>query len=340
MEYTVSSGTGGGTPTLQQVLDAGSTLSSTETINLGTNTLILDGTSGNKLTVQATTGTAVNAYSSSGYGATLGSDVAGKAAWIYGGASGAGIQPVMTVYRVLGTPAVGYGGGINLDLASSTLAERTAIGIHQKWVDHTDATRTAELDIQGVDNALTETFMNIQKNLVRINDNADTLATKADVRSGVSGSSLFLNKAFTNVDNSGTSETDLDTYTIAANTLTTNGDIVNFSYTLNLSDITATATVKTYFAGTATANTGALTVSATGAVIVSGWLIRTNTTTARVSVNISSPTASTAVYTSETDLTGLDFTATNIIKITGQAGGAGGGSGDITFKMGTVKFER
>ncbi len=145
--------------------------------------------------------------------------------------------------------------------------------------------------------------------------------------------------AYADVQNSGTSETDLDSYTTPANTLVANGDKIFFNYTVNLNDITATAYIKVYFAGTAIASTGALTVSSTGALIVSGWVIRTTSTTARASVNISSPTASTAIYTAQTDLTGLTLSGTNILKITGQAGGAGGGSSDITFKQGSIDFK-
>lgn len=143
---------------------------------------------------------------------------------------------------------------------------------------------------------------------------------------------------YTDVNNSGTGETDIYSYTTPASTLAADGEKVFFSYSLNLTDITATATIKCYFAGTEIANTGALTVSATGAVIVSGWIVRTSSTTARASVNISSPTASTAVYTAQTDLTGLTLSGTNILKITAQAGGGTGGNNDIVGKSGTVSW--
>ena len=143
---------------------------------------------------------------------------------------------------------------------------------------------------------------------------------------------------YTDVANSGTGETDIYTYTTPASTLAADGEKISFSYTLNLSDITATAQIKVYFAATAIANTGALTVSATGAVIVSGWIVRTSATTARASVNIASPSASTAVYTAQTDLTSLTLSGTNILKCTAQSAGAGGGSSDITGKSGTVSW--
>lgn len=143
---------------------------------------------------------------------------------------------------------------------------------------------------------------------------------------------------YTDVNNGTTVETDIYTYTTPASTLANDGEKIFFTYTLNLTDITSTATIKVYMAGDVVANTGALTVSATGAIIVNGWVVRTSSTTARVSVNINSPTASTAVYTSQTDLTGEDWTTTNIIKITAQAGGGTPTSGDIIGKSGSVSW--
>lgn len=143
---------------------------------------------------------------------------------------------------------------------------------------------------------------------------------------------------YTDANNSGTGETDAYSYTTPANTLASDGEKISFSYTVNLSDVTATATIKVVFAGNNIANTGALTVSATGAVIVQGWIVRTSSTTARASVNISSPTASTAVYTAQTDITSLTLSGANVLKLTLTAGGAGGGSNDLTAKQGTVSW--
>lgn len=155
------------------------------------------------------------------------------------------------------------------------------------------------------------------------------------LRSGIGGT---IADFYTDVNNSGTGETDLYSYTTQANTLLDDGDKLRFNYTLNLSDITSTAQIKILFAGVNIADTGALTVSATGTITVSGILIKTGGTTARASVTINSPTTSTASYTAETDLTGLSFTTTNVLKITGTAGGAGGGSSDITAKLGTISW--
>lgn len=144
--------------------------------------------------------------------------------------------------------------------------------------------------------------------------------------------------AYTDANNSGTAETDLYSYTTPASTLAVDGSKVTASYVGTFNDITATTQLQIYFASTVIGNTGVLTVSSTGAWTAEVKIVRTSSTTARASVNISTPGASTAVYTSETDLTGLTLTGTNILKITGTAGGASGGSNDITGKFATANW--
>lgn len=138
--------------------------------------------------------------------------------------------------------------------------------------------------------------------------------------------------------NGTTVETDLYSYTTPTNTLVDDGEKITFTYTGKFNDATSTAQLKIYFGGTVIGNTGALTVSSIGAWVVSGYIIKTSSTTARASINVSTPGTSTANYTEQTDLTGLTFTNTNIIKITGTAAGASGGSNDITGKLGSINW--
>lgn len=140
----------------------------------------------------------------------------------------------------------------------------------------------------------------------------------------------------TTVDNGTTVETDLFTYTTKANTLAANGEKIEAWYSGTFNDLTATSQLKIYFAGTAIGDTGALTVSAVGGWSCNVLVIRTSSTTARTVVTVNTPGASTALYTSQTDLTGLTLSGTNIIKITGTAAGASGGTGDISGKLGTI----
>lgn len=143
---------------------------------------------------------------------------------------------------------------------------------------------------------------------------------------------------FTDVNNGTTVETDLYTFTTIASTLSTDGDKLYIKYIGTFNDVTATTQLKIYFGGTAIGDTGALTISATGGWEANATIIRTSSTTVRTSVNISTPGASTALYTKETDVTGLTLSNTNIVKITGTAAGASGGSNDITSKFGSIFF--
>jgi hypothetical protein len=143
---------------------------------------------------------------------------------------------------------------------------------------------------------------------------------------------------FTDVANSGTSETDLYSTTTGANTLSSNGQTLYFDYTVNVTDVTATVALVAYFGGTQIGNTGALTVSSTGAWRVTGSITRATSTTARATVVVDRP-GTDSDYINETDLTSQDFTTTNVVKITGQAGGTGGGTGDITAKMGKLYYQ-
>jgi hypothetical protein len=136
--------------------------------------------------------------------------------------------------------------------------------------------------------------------------------------------------------NTGIIETDLYAYTFPSNSLDSNGEKIELWFGGTFNDITATVRLRLYFAGTVIGDTGALTVSATGGWNCSALIIKTGADTARSIVTLSTPGASTAVYTNETDIAGINFSNTNIGKVTGQAGGAGGSDNDITAKLGTI----
>lgn len=142
----------------------------------------------------------------------------------------------------------------------------------------------------------------------------------------------------TDVNNSGTTETDLYNTTVAANKLLNNGQSIHFIGTVFESDITATTQIRIYFAGTEIANTGGISISATGYLRIVGEIIRTTSTTARASFKVEGNGLATD-YVNEFDLTSLDFTTGNVFKVTGTAGGASGGSNDITAKLGKLTFQ-
>lgn len=142
----------------------------------------------------------------------------------------------------------------------------------------------------------------------------------------------------TDVSNTSTTETDLITYTTKANTLVATDESLVFDLSGTFNDVTATSQLQFYFGGTNIGNTGALTVSATGGWSARVIIIRSGASTAKAVVTVATPGASTASYTTTTSMTGLTFSGTNIIKVTGTAGGAGGGTGDITGSAGQLMW--
>jgi hypothetical protein len=172
-----------------------------------------------------------------------------------------------------------------------------------------------------------------------IGTNTTQIATTAFVLANTGSAPVQLKDFYSNSGNTNTTETDLLFYSVAANRLNATGEklISNFAGTFN--DVTASSQLKLYFAGTNIADTGALTMSVTGAWVTTISIIRTGTTTARAIVNMSTPGASTAAYTKYTSLTGLSFTGTNLIKITGTAAGATASDGDIVATYGNIIWQ-
>jgi hypothetical protein len=149
------------------------------------------------------------------------------------------------------------------------------------------------------------------------------------------GGTLF--DFFTSVGNSGTTETDLYSSTLAANTFTTNGDKIEATYGGTfVSSATATRQIKVYFAGTVILDTGALSISASASWQVNVLLIRVSSTVVRYTISLQTAGASLAVYNATSELTGLTLSNTNILKITGTAAGVGAATNDIVAMLGTV----
>jgi hypothetical protein len=178
--------------------------------------------------------------------------------------------------------------------------------------------------------------------------NADNTVTALDASaflaaiggaSGVASSVTLFNHTATE-GNVTTGETDIYSDTISANQLTATGNKLLGEYGgLFVSSGTATREIKLKFAGTTVFDTGTLTLSLSSAWYLGFVLTRTGTTTARVIVNMTTEGAALAAYTAQTDLTGLDFTATNVLKLTAQAAGIGAATDDILAKIGYVEYK-
>lgn len=143
---------------------------------------------------------------------------------------------------------------------------------------------------------------------------------------------------FADVNNSGTSETDLFTYTFAGSSLVTNGDKVVAHYQLVCAGAALSSQqMKIYFGGTNIYDSGALSIgAATDNFTFNVVVIRVSSSVVRCSVSVSSDFATLFPYSKYTEVTGLTLSNSQIIKITGTASGASGASNQITAKEGYI----
>lgn len=147
----------------------------------------------------------------------------------------------------------------------------------------------------------------------------------------------ILYRYYTDVGNSGTSETDLISSTLVADTFFNNGDTVESDYSgIFIPSATASRRVRAYLGGTLIYDSTALTSSVTASWSLSMKLIREAAGVVRCTV-----TPAVGVVTmapTYTRVTGLTLSSTNILKITGTAAGTGAASNDIVAKYGAVKW--
>lgn len=167
---------------------------------------------------------------------------------------------------------------------------------------------------------------------------ANTIAYNVDPTSDIF--TRTVDAIMTTAGNTGTGETDLYSKTVAGGTLNTDKQTLNFEADGEFNDNTATATLKLYFGGNVTLNTGAINIStANTAWRLRGYIIRTSSTTAHVTYELQCPGLATPLFIGYSNLTSLDLTVGNIFKITAQAGGAGGGNDDITAHSWQVTYK-
>lgn len=162
--------------------------------------------------------------------------------------------------------------------------------------------------------------------------NGDHYETKVGgVRFGKGGT---LYQDYTDRANAGTGETDLETYTTHARTLNSDGARIAASFSgFMLGHASNTRQIKVYFAGTAIFDSAANIWSANTDYDLDVKIIRSSSSTARCCV-VFTPNKATPMVT-HTDVTGITFTNTNIIKVTGQSTGA---TNDIIGRTGLVEY--
>lgn len=151
------------------------------------------------------------------------------------------------------------------------------------------------------------------------------------------GGTLF--DHYADVGSVSTTETNLYSDSIPALTLGVNGDKLTAIYGVSFVNSTSTKRVRLYFAGTVIFDTGALTISAASEIILNVFIIRDSSTSIRYSVNASTTGTSTATFATVGKLTGLTLSNANIMKITGQAAGAGVANNDVVAQNAVIEFK-
>ncbi len=156
--------------------------------------------------------------------------------------------------------------------------------------------------------------------------------------------SLFNLYADISTTSTGGSFDDLQSVTIAAGQLASNGDrLVARWVGSGVAHATATRQVRAVFGGTTIADTTAY-VTAYGGIYV--WdieIVRVSSSVVRASINGNNPTYSALsalpfAGAGYTEVTGLTLANTQVLKITAAATGAGAASGDITGRSLNVTY--
>lgn len=174
-------------------------------------------------------------------------------------------------------------------------------------------------------------------------------AQNADTADNLTTGSPYIKAIFdnyTDVNNGTTSETDLYSNSITAGLLAVNGDKILATYQIVCTGAAlASQDMRIYFGGTLIYDTGALSIGAvTSNFTFEVTIIRESAATAstgivRCSVAASTDFATLFPYSKYTRITGLTLGNAQVLKITGQASGAGAASNQITSKVGVVSFE-
>lgn len=135
-------------------------------------------------------------------------------------------------------------------------------------------------------------------------------------------------------------ETDLHSFTTVASSLGADGD--GFTMTSGgtfAGNASATSQLRVYFGGTQIFASGALTVAAAASWHIECMIIRDSSTSVRCITKFTTANAATTPLVTQTDVTGLTLSNSNILKVTGQGGGASPAVNDIVYKLGRIRYE-
>lgn len=218
-------------------------------------------------------------------------------------------------------------------LASGKVYTYTAGTTSDKATYTDSALVTAETNPIILDaNGRKQVYANGNYKFVITDSNDATLYTLDNLSFLSDPKSLF--DQYGDVANSGTSETDLYSNSIPANTLSQNGDKLIAKYGIYLPQgSSATRTLRVYFGGSAIFGSGAMAYISAGWATLEVEIIRVSSTAVRYSCTSLNTGFGSVPVVGGAELTGLTLSAANVLKITGQAGG-GGASSDIIAKYG------
>jgi len=161
---------------------------------------------------------------------------------------------------------------------------------------------------------------------------AGTSTSKADV-----GGTLSSNQ--TDVGNVGTGEDDLVSYSIPANTLSSNGYAIDADYHGVFVNSTSTKRLRFYLDGTSIFDSGALTISSSSYWAAHVRCQRSSATAARCVVTLNTTGASTSAYATAIDVTVADWTSARVLKNTGETAGVGTADNDIVNRVAKIRWE-
>lgn len=144
-----------------------------------------------------------------------------------------------------------------------------------------------------------------------------------------------LTQSTTQATSASTTETDLHSYTIAANTLATNGDTIIFRGSGTFQASAFTKQVKIKLGGTTIFDSGALGISLATNWVYDGEIIRSSSGNQKCNVNFSTSSGTLSAYASY-QATAITDSSSMILKSTGQVGTTGGT--DVQEETFSVEF--
>ena len=150
----------------------------------------------------------------------------------------------------------------------------------------------------------------------------------------------FASVATTHVD--GTFDV-LSTHTTVANSLQINGDKIEFDFTLTVvGHAVSTDQIQVAFGGITIFDSGANNYALAATIRIIGQIIRVSSTTCRAIVSFLPAGSATILgyelmtYTSDSTLTGMTLSGTNILKVQAAATGTNSAASDVTLTVGSI----